>query len=149
MHLAEPGALPPHDARVRVLQRDDEPALRVLFATDDRAGGFFHAGLLDTGLYLGVEEAGALVASAGVHVVEPHHGVAAIGNVVTRPDARGRGLGATVTASLCHLLDEQAGTIGLNVREENAPARALYERLGFVEVLGYEEAALRRRKALR
>jgi len=55
-----------------------------------------------------------------------------INNLAVMPDARGRGLG---TALLLHVLD-QGNRLGarralLEVRESNAAARRLYERLGF------------------
>jgi ribosomal protein S18 acetylase RimI-like enzyme len=143
--------LPAGDPRVRVLDRTDLAALETLFATDPAAGDFFHPGLLDTGHYLGVDSAadsgpagGRLVAAAGVHVVEPGHGVAAIGNVVTDPACRGRGLATAVVSALTHRLRAQVATVGLNVTLANVAARRLYRRIGFVPVLDYEEAELER-----
>lgn len=51
------------------------------------------------------------------------------------PALRGRGLGsALVRAGLAVLESEGCATCLLEVREDNAPARALYGRLGFTEV---------------
>lgn len=145
LQLVDPRRLPPPDPRVRVLGREDLTALSDLFATDPDAGAFFHAGLLDTGLYLGVDAPGparGIVACAGVHVVEPVHGVAALGNVVTHPRHRRRGLARAVTGALCSRLLEVVDVVGLNVRERSPQARALYEGLGFATVAPYEEARL-------
>lgn len=143
LHLADPAALPPPDPRVVGLDRDDLAALEALYATDPDAGDFFHAGLLDTGLYVGIRDTdGALVAAAGVHVVDAVTGVAAIGNVATHPTHRRRGLGRAVVATLCHRLLEHVDVVGLNVRHRTTAARGLYTALGFVPVLVYEEAEL-------
>jgi len=137
-------AIPP-DADARPLGVEDLPALDRLYATDPMAGDFFHPGLLDTGCYLGIEVAGELVATAGVHVLDRVNRVAAIGNVVTAPTHRGQGLGQRVTGALCHQLRTQVATIGLNVAPDNHAARRVYQRLGFVEVLRFEEAELTER----
>ncbi|MFU8840785.1 MAG: GNAT family N-acetyltransferase [Nitriliruptoraceae bacterium] len=140
--LTTPEALPAPDPAVRVLTAADLPALGRLHASDDSAGAFFHAGLLDSGAYVGLEVDGALVASAGVHVLERTAGVAALGNVVTLPAARGRGFARRVVATLCHRLDPGITTIGLNVAEGNLAAQRLYQGLGFTPVHAYEEAEL-------
>jgi ribosomal protein S18 acetylase RimI-like enzyme len=145
MALPPSATIPAPDPRVRTLTPVDLPGLQALYATDPAAGDFFHPGLLATGCYLGVEVAGELVASAGVHVLDPVNGVAAIGNVATTPAYRGRGLGRLVTAAVCHRLRGQVHTIGLNVAPDNLAALSLYRRLGFVEVLAFEEAELKHR----
>ena len=63
----------------------------------------------------GIYEGTALVAAAGTHILTREEGAAAVGNVYTRRDRRGQGLGRLVTQAV---LAELAGvaTIGLNVR---------------------------------
>jgi ribosomal protein S18 acetylase RimI-like enzyme len=142
---------PPDDPRVQVLGPSDLGRIETLFATDPAAGDFFHAGLLDTGHYLGIDAdpdgvgPPSLAAVAGIHVIEPVHGVAAIGNVATDPALRGRGLATAVVAALTRRLRARVGTVGLNVTLGNQPARRLYRRIGFTPVLRYEEAELERR----
>ena len=87
--------------------------------------------MLADGAFHGIYEGTALVAAAGTHLVAREEGAAAIGNVYTRHDRRGRGLARLTTSSV---LAELAGieTIGLNVRAENDAALHLYESLGFV-----------------
>jgi RimJ/RimL family protein N-acetyltransferase len=143
MALTRPTSLPPPDARTVVLRHRDLADLEALYATDPEAGGFFHAGLLDTGAYLGIRDAGGrLVATAGVHVLDDVNQVAAIGNVATDPAHRRRGYGAAVVATLCHELRSRVDVVGLNVAEANLVGRRLYERLGFEVVARYEEAEL-------
>jgi ribosomal protein S18 acetylase RimI-like enzyme len=138
--------LPEADPDVVTVDRAQLPALQDLYETDPDSGDFFHPDLLETrgyvGLYMSPPRTGDMVATAGIHVIDRVNGVAAIGNVATHPDHRGRGLARRVTATLCHRLFTEVAVIGLNVTLDNAPARRLYERLGFVEVLPYEEAEL-------
>jgi ribosomal protein S18 acetylase RimI-like enzyme len=140
--LLQAHALPPPDPRAVVLGHAQLPALTALLASDPASGEFFHPGLLASGAYLGIEEGGELVATAGIHVLDPIGGVAAIGNVVTAPHARRRGLGRAVVASLCHHLLGIVPTVGLNVAVANTPARTLYTSLGFEVLAPYEGAEL-------
>ncbi|WP_225853442.1 GNAT family N-acetyltransferase [Micromonospora sp. AMSO1212t] len=98
--------------------------------------------MLGTGQYVGGRERGRLGAVAGVHVFAPRWRVAALGNVTTHPDVRGRGLGAGVVAALCAGLRASVDHVTLNVRADNAAAVRLYERLGFSRVAGFTECAL-------
>jgi ribosomal protein S18 acetylase RimI-like enzyme len=155
MHLVDSSALPAVPSTVDVLARSDLDALEWLFRVDPQAGTFFHPSLLDTGYYVGVWDGPAavdhgvqrpeLVAVAGVHVVDPRHGVAALGNVSTHPRHRRRGLARATVGALCRRLLADVDVIGLNVRADNVAGRALYRGLGFVEVAVYEEAELVRR----
>ena len=150
MHLADVERLPPADPQVVSLRRHDLTALEELFDLDPIAGDFFWDGLLDSELYVGRWEDGAIVAAGGIHVIEPREGVTAIGNVTTHPAHRRRGLGRQVMATLSRRLLDRVPVVGLNVQEANAAARALYERVGFTRLVGYEEAELhRQRGALR
>lgn len=115
------------------LSANDVPDLRALFADGEATGeapDFFYSSMVSDGVFYGVREGGVLVAAAGTHLHSPEEGVAAIGNVYTRRDRRGRGLGRCVTGAV---LAELAGfeTVGLNVRADNHSALHLYETLGF------------------
>lgn len=127
---------------VRALTSADLPALRDLYA---RAypGNWFDARMLATGRYFGIADGDTLVCVAGVHVYAPKHGAAALGNVTTGPERRGRGLARRATARLCRaLLDDGIETIGLNVLADNTPAIRCYERVGFRVDAEYDEAML-------
>ncbi|WP_406114732.1 GNAT family N-acetyltransferase [Kitasatospora purpeofusca] len=116
--------------------------LRALFAAG-YPGNWFDERMLTTGPYVGIRDAGGrLLATAGVHVHSAARRVAVIGNVTTHPEARGRGLAAACTARLCEVLADSVDHIGLNVRADHPTALALYRRLGFTTVTGYEEAVL-------
>jgi RimJ/RimL family protein N-acetyltransferase len=84
------------------------------------------------GAFFGVRQGGELVAAAGTHVWSTTEGVAAIGNVFTRPDHRGRGYATRCTAAIvAEALESRIDTVILNVREGNRPAIRVYEKLGF------------------
>ena len=69
-------------------------------------------------------------------------GVAAVGAVYTLATHRGLGLGRAVTVGVIDRIADRVETIGLNVAAENAPARRIYESIGFERVVEYEEAEL-------
>ncbi|MFJ8435881.1 GNAT family N-acetyltransferase [Kitasatospora sp. NPDC094019] len=149
MALTDPASLAPHlggaphaVGPVARLGTADLADLRALF-TAGYPGNWFDERMLTTGPYLGIRDAGGrLLAAAGVHVHSAARRVAVIGNVTTHPDARGRGLATACTARLCEVLADSADHIGLNVRADHPTALALYRRLGFTTVTGYEEAVL-------
>ena len=134
---------PSEVARVKVddverLGPDDVEDLQALYG---RAypGNWFDARMLDTGQYFGIRRDGQIVCVAGVHVYSPRYRVAALGNVTTDPQWRGRGLARRATAYLCRSLAGQVDTLGLNVREDNAAAIACYRCLGFDVIATYDE----------
>ena len=77
---------------------------------------------------------GELVAVAGAQVLSSGFGVAAIGNVGVHPGFRRVGWGRRVVLALLAELTGQADIIGLQVAEENEPARRLYDTLGFQSI---------------
>jgi ribosomal protein S18 acetylase RimI-like enzyme len=121
----------------------DLGALRNLYEEDPPA--FFLPEQVKDGVYFGVRQAGDLVAVAGTHVVSARGSVAAIGNVYTRPDCRGRGLAAEVTGAVARELRRRGiATIVLNVTDSNDVARRVYQRLGFVHYCVFHEGLARR-----
>jgi ribosomal protein S18 acetylase RimI-like enzyme len=97
---------------------------------------------LAQGVFYGIEKRGRLIAAAGTHLVAPTYGVAAVGNVFTDPDYRGRGYATLCTNAVTRELLSQGMDVVLNVQEGNAEAIHIYEKLGyreycrFIEVLG-------------
>lgn len=134
--------IPPVGSEAVRLGAADLPALEDLYR-DGKATGespdFFFPSMVTDGVFFGVYEAGTLMAAAGTHLVSREESVAAVGNVYTRRDRRGRGLGRVVTAAVSVALSEVA-TVGLNVRADNAAAIHLYESLGFVRHCQFFEA---------
>jgi ribosomal protein S18 acetylase RimI-like enzyme len=108
---------------------------------------WFDPWLLETQQYFGIwcpNQPHQLASIAGVHCFSPEYGVAAIGNVTTHPDYRGRGLAQKTTARLCQSLAGHVQHIGLNVKADNAAALAVYDKLGFQVAGHYEEFMLSR-----
>ena len=140
----DPTRFLPVPGPARRLALADLPALLALYSDGQAEGAadFFSAAMLEQGAYFGIEESGQLVAAAGTHLLAPAEGVAAIGNVYTRRDRRGRGLAAQVTSAVtAALVDQQPplDMIGLNVRQNNAAALRVYERLGFARYCAFFE----------
>lgn len=102
-------------------------------------GNFFEPKMLETEKYFGIRESGELVSIAGVHVYSALYKVAALGNITTHPDYRGRGYGKIVTARVCQSLLNEADHIGLNVKADNTSAIRCYEKLGFKAIGGFGE----------
>ena len=92
------------------------------------------------GIFYGVERDGRLVAVAGTHLVAYSCGVAAVGNVFTHPDYRGRGYAQACTAEVLRELHGQAKTVVLNVGAENGAAQHVYRKLGFAPHCEFFEA---------
>jgi len=139
--LASPGAA------TKRLAATDVPALQALYADGESSGespGFFFPSMVADGVFHGIYEGTALVAAAGTHLLAREEGAAAIGNVYTRHDRRGRGLARLATSAV---LNELSGveTIGLNVRADNDAALHLYESLGFARHCRFYEGLAGRR----
>lgn len=140
----EPGRFcPPELGAVTRLGPGDHAALLALYE-DGRPVGqappFFQARMLADGVYYGVRNGSSLIGVAGTHVVSRAQSVAAVGNVYTRRDSRGQGLGTRLTAAVVtELLRLQVRTIVLNVVESNASAIGIYERLGFLPYREFRE----------
>ncbi|MEO5634060.1 GNAT family N-acetyltransferase [Gaiella sp.] len=131
-----------HALETEILTPEELDEVRA-FYTKAYPGTWFVPRMLTTGRYVGVRENGLLACIAGVHVHSPTWRVAALGNVATLPELRGRGLARGACASLCRLLlDDGIETIALNVRANNEAAIASYARLGFAPVAEYVEASL-------
>jgi ribosomal protein S18 acetylase RimI-like enzyme len=140
MALVEPQLNLPGIESVCRLSHADVEDLRRLYAAGYPAN-WFDPRQIDVGYY-GLRVNGELVSAAGAHVYSPSQKVAALGNIVTHPDHRGKGYAAAVTARICSELSGAADHIGLNVKADNAAAIACYERLGFRPGAEYEEVTL-------
>lgn len=149
----------------------DENRLQALYS---HGGGFapdaFTAGQLHDGYFFGIEDKqGGLAAAGGTHIAYRSEytsslesqekdlrktssidrilskGVAAIGNIYTRPDCRGRGYGTAVSARIVSTLQADGyGLIVLNVSKHNLVAQSIYEKLGFVTYFRFIEGCASR-----
>ena len=128
----------------RVNKNDFEPMS--LFLRSINPSAFFMPAMLETGKYFIVRKNSDLIAMAGVHFYSKETSTAAIGNVATAPEFRGKGYAGSVTASLVRDLWKDVKYIGLNVRADNVPAIKAYEKMGFVFYSSHEE--IRAKKAV-
>lgn len=132
----DPGAFaPPPLNGVAHLSGEHAAALTDLFRHAAEPGEeivAFSPWQIEHGAFFGVWDEGALIAAAGTHVWSRAERVAAVGNVFTRPDRRGRGHAARCTAAVVRAaLDAGLNPVVLNVRTDNAPAIHVYQKLGF------------------
>jgi len=102
-------------------------------------GNWFDPKMLETNQYFGIKKNNKLTCIAGIHVYSEKYKVAALGNITTHPEFRGKGFGKIVTAKLCLNLLKTVDHIGLNVAVDNLPAISVYKKLGFEIVSSYEE----------
>jgi ribosomal protein S18 acetylase RimI-like enzyme len=113
-----------------------QPGERIIpFTAEQVKAGFFH------GIYL--EE--RLIGAAGTHMVAKQARLAALGNVMTHPGYRGKGLGKAVSnAVITALFEANIETVALSVAQDNKPAIAIYEALGFERSSPFIEGQARR-----
>lgn len=129
---------------VEPLDEADRPEAVELLKTSFQAARF-ESLVWGSRRFFGYREAGDLVSVAGTTFFSERYGVAAVGPVATRHDARGRGLARRTTARLCQeLASAGARIIGLHVRTENVPAIRCYERLGFAKTAEFENCLMTR-----
>jgi RimJ/RimL family protein N-acetyltransferase len=126
---------PESEANAVPLGKADAARVEKLYADGIETGespDFFFPTMIERGVFFGIEEDGELAAVAGTHLAVPEEGVAAVGNVYTRRDRRGRGLAGRLTGAVTlELLRMGIPVVGLNVNQRNAAAIRVYERLGF------------------
>ena len=135
----------PLAARVAGVERlgsADLPALLDLYAGYTLSA--FNADQFASGVFYGVragDVGGEIVAAGGTHVLAARYGIAAIGSVYTRPEARGRGYASAITAAVtAELLAGPYRDVILNVAVANEPAARIYRRLGYREHCRYRES---------
>ncbi|MBA3974273.1 MAG: hypothetical protein C0504_08670 [Candidatus Solibacter sp.] len=139
----------PRTGETEALGAVDCDEIERLYSTGDGGGIAFAPYQLETGLFRGIRRGRELVAVAGVHVASREEGVAALGNIFTRPDCRGQGL-AQIATSAVALAVRRAGveTIGLNVETSNTAAIHAYEHIGFRTRFSYFEGPASRTDAV-
>jgi ribosomal protein S18 acetylase RimI-like enzyme len=105
------------------------------------------AAAIAQGVYYGIRIGGRLVAAAGTHVISPDARLAAVGNVMTHRDYRGRGYAKVTTSAVTQELLRSCDQVVLNVRSDNPSALAAYRRLGYREHVRFDERLVHRRNA--
>jgi len=126
-HLLEPP--PRQPAEELVGPETDLDAVRdLLTASSPRASAL--PGDNKVARWVGVRDGGRLLACAAD--TSSTTGVGHLSSIAVHPDARGRGLGAAITAALTRLLfDEGCDLVTLGMYADNTAGRAMYDRLGY------------------
>jgi RimJ/RimL family protein N-acetyltransferase len=102
------------------------------------------ASAISEGVYYGIRIDGRLIAAAGTHVISPAARLGVVGNVLTHVDHRGRGYATAVTGAVTEELLRTCDEVVLNVRADNPPALQAYRRLGYAELVRFEERLVHR-----
>lgn len=139
---AAPASTAAGEAIAQLMPGDADDVVR--FYAESYPDSYFEPVNLVRGPYLAIRDRHGIAAIAGVHAYSPATRVASLGNIATRPDARGRGYARRVTAALCDRLRAEIDVIGLNVRADNAAAIACYRAVGFERLGEYGEWRLTR-----
>jgi ribosomal protein S18 acetylase RimI-like enzyme len=123
-------ALAVDDARVRRLAPDDTgDVVRLLASASARHSS--DPGDPDVVSWFGIRDDDGRLVACAAHT-ESVPGTPHLASIATDPDARGRGLGTALTATVCRrLLDEGARVVTLGMYADNDVARRLYARIGF------------------
>ena len=111
-----------------ILGENDRTAMREL--TRVAFPDFFRERTAELGLYLGIYEAGILIAMAGERMALA--GLQEISGVCTHPGFAGRGHARRLTRALLTRHRRRGVASFLHVSEGNTGARRLYESMGFV-----------------
>ncbi len=120
------------------LTPDDADRVMALFTLG--GGDAFTPAQMAAGVFYGIISGDRLVSVAGTHLVSPTYGVAAVGNIFTHPEYRGRGHGTAATSAVvAELLGSGIRDIVLNVSQANEGAIRIYERLGFARYCPFLE----------
>lgn len=96
----------------------------------------------ELGTYFGIRHDGKLIAMAGERMKVP--GFTEVSAVCTHPDQSGKGYARLLMSEVMRRIRERGETPFLHVRQDNARAIALYEKLGLRKRLWAHYAILRR-----
>ena len=144
MVLHRPEGFPKPVGSCKRLGADDVERLSALYSLG--GGDAFSPTQVTQGVFYAIEQGEQLIAVAGTHLVSDVYSMGAVGNVMTHPDHRGHGHATLTTYAVCaELIRRGIKTIVLNVRQDNAPAIRVYEKLGFVRYCPFYEGVIERR----
>ncbi|NOU20133.1 MAG: GNAT family N-acetyltransferase [Bacteroidales bacterium] len=137
-----PPPLQINDNNIRKLVVDDIQLIEE-FYKKSYPDNWFDKRMIETEKYLGYFINNMLVGIAGIHVYSKEYKVAALGNIATHPDYRGKGIGFKLTSALCSDLKKTVDHIGLNVKSNNDTAISCYKKIGFEIIGNYDECLIK------
>jgi GNAT superfamily N-acetyltransferase len=127
--LDAPPPAQPREDDVEVLPAGTDDDVAALLATSSPTASV-QPGSAAARRWVGLTEAGVLLACAAD--TSSVDGVGHLSSIAVHPDARGKGLGRAVTASLTRrLLEEGRDVVTLGMYADNGAGRAMYDALGF------------------
>ena len=129
------------DRCIRRLNVNDIKLIEAFYAAA-YPNNWFDKRMLETEKYFGYFSDEKLVGIAGIHVYSEEYKVAALGNISTLPDFRGRQIGYKLTSHLCHDLLKNVKHVGLNVKSDNTAAIKCYQNAGFEIIGSYDECLI-------
>jgi predicted GNAT family acetyltransferase len=130
MHQMICHAPPPaadHESLIEPLSAPDIPQMRQLAEATEP--GPFRSRTIEFGGYLGIRDAGRLVAMTGQRLSLP--GFTEVSAVCTYPEYRGRGYAKSLVSAVARGIFARGETPILGVRLDNASAIRVYEKVGF------------------
>jgi len=133
--------IPISDNNIRKLVVDDIQLIEE-FYKNSYPDNWFDKRMIETEKYLGYFSNDFLIGIAGIHVYSKKYKVAALGNIATHPDYRGKGIGFKLTSALCLDLKKTVDHIGLNVKSNNDAAISCYKKIGFEIIGNYDECLI-------
>jgi ribosomal protein S18 acetylase RimI-like enzyme len=90
---------------------------------------FFTRSEIERCPFLGIKDGKEFVAVGGFHFYDSQ--LVELGNIVTRPDYRGKGLAKLLTSHLTHLGKQLSSDVYLGVLAENLSAVHVYQSIGY------------------
>jgi predicted GNAT family acetyltransferase len=124
-----------------LVRLSDEDVPKMLELVAETKPGPFAPRTIDMGSYIGLREAGRLIAMAGERLHPP--GWTEISAVCTAPEHRGRGLATRLMQAVAYGIRERGETPFLHVASSNTTAMRLYEAMGYVPRASFDVVALR------
>lgn len=123
---------PPKGESLRKLTMEDLEVIEALMGGQPDKPDAFQPQQVERGFFYGLFEGDRLISMAGTHILSPTYGTAAIGNIFTHPEHRGKGYATQVHGRVIEeLLEIGVDPIVLNVAMDNHPAVQSYKNLGY------------------
>jgi ribosomal protein S18 acetylase RimI-like enzyme len=127
--VCENGHATPNSSAPEMVELGDKDCPEMLELTALTKPGPFGPRTHELGYYVGIRDAGKLVAMAGERMKVP--GYTEVSAVCTHPDHLGKGYAAALMTEVMRSIRARGEKPFLHVRSDNSRAIAIYERLGF------------------
>lgn len=122
-----------HEEYIYKVNESDFERLEEFFK-ENHPDHWFLKHMLKTGHYYCARKNSKILAAAGVHFASKKFSTAAMGNIVTSVDERGKGWGKIISAYTAMKLWKEFKYVGLRAEKTNEPANKIYQKLGFLAV---------------